>query len=160
MNVSNIYSVSMSTGIMTNMSMRSFSIGRQPSFSNLSLRDSGRGRTKAAVSFAAAKPLSRSSSMSMADLNSLSNLSVNGLGNSTNDKEAMQSLNSRLANYLEKVRSLEKSNADLELRIKQLMLERVPKGHDIDAMLAQAHALEHEVLQVMGQMVCGNLSMQ
>lgn len=96
----------------------------------------------------------------MADLNSLSNLSVNGLGNSTNDKEAMQSLNSRLANYLEKVRSLEKSNADLELRIKQLMLERVPKGHDIDAMLAQAHALEHEVLQVMGQMVCGNLSIQ
>ncbi|KAB5543836.1 hypothetical protein PHYPO_G00084240 [Pangasianodon hypophthalmus] len=131
--------------IMTSSSMRSFSIGRQPSFSNLSLRESGRGRAKAAVSFAAAKPLSRASSMSMADLNSLSNLSLNGLGNSTNEKEAMQSLNSRLANYLEKVRSLEKSNADLELRIKQLMLERVPKGHDIDAMLAQAHALEHEV---------------
>ncbi|KAI5099473.1 hypothetical protein C0J45_10025, partial [Silurus meridionalis] len=128
----------------TSMSMRSFSIGRQPSFSNLSLRDTGRGRTKAAVSFSAAKPLSRSTSMSMADMNSLSNLSLNGLGSSTNDKEAMQSLNSRLANYLEKVRSLEKSNADLELRIKQLMLERVPKGHDIDAMLAQAHALEHE----------------
>lgn len=141
-----IFYASLSTDMNTSMSMRSFSIGRQPSFSNLSLRDSGRGRAKAAVSFAAAKPLSRASSMSMADLNSLSNLSLNGLGNSTNEKEAMQSLNSRLANYLEKVRSLEKSNADLELRIKQLMLERVPKGHDIDAMLAQAHALEHEVL--------------
>lgn len=137
--------LSISTDIMSStLSMRSYSLGRQPSFSNLSLRDTGR-RSKAAVSFAAAKPLSRSSSMSMADLNSLANMSLNGLGNSNNDKEAMQSLNSRLANYLEKVRSLEKSNADLELRIKQLMLERVPKGHDIDAMLAQAHSLEHEV---------------
>ncbi|XP_066506648.1 keratin, type I cytoskeletal 18 isoform X2 [Hoplias malabaricus] len=132
---------------MSSYSMRNFSIGRQPSFSNLSLRDSGRVRAKAAVSFTAAKPLSRSVSMSMSDLNGLSSLSlnVNGMGNSTNDKEAMQSLNNRLANYLEKVRSLEKSNADLELRIKQQMLERVPKGHDIDAMLAQAHALEQEV---------------
>lgn len=73
-------------------------------------------------------------------------LQLNGVhGNSTNDKEAMQSLNSRLANYLDKVRSLERSNADLEMKIKQLMIDRIPKGHDLDSMMAQAHAVEQEV---------------
>lgn len=43
------------------------------------------------------------------------------------------------------VRSLERSNADLEAKIKQLMIERIPKGHDLDSMMAQAHALEQEV---------------
>lgn len=43
------------------------------------------------------------------------------------------------------VRSLERSNADLEAKIKQLMLDRVPKGHDLDSMMAQAHAVEQEV---------------
>lgn len=44
-----------------------------------------------------------------------------------------------------KVRSLERSNADLEMKIKQLMIERIPKGHDLDSMMAQAHAVEQEV---------------
>lgn len=44
-----------------------------------------------------------------------------------------------------KVRSLERSNADLEMKIKQLMLDRIPKGHDLDSLMAQAHAVEQEV---------------
>ncbi|XP_035465017.2 keratin, type I cytoskeletal 18 [Scophthalmus maximus] len=127
------------------MSIRSYSMNRQPSFSSRSLMDTSRSRSRASVSFAAASPLARSASIGQ-DLNGPAGLQLNGLhGNSANDKEAMQSLNTRLANYLDKVRSLEHSNADLEMRIKQLMLDRVPKGHDLDSMMAQAHAVEQEV---------------
>ncbi|XP_034458933.1 keratin, type I cytoskeletal 18 [Hippoglossus hippoglossus] len=129
----------------SSLSVRSFSMSRQPSFSSRSLMDTGRSRSRASVSFAAASPLTRSASIGQ-DLNGPTGIKLNGLhGNSANEKEAMQSLNSRLANYLDKVRSLERSNADLELRIKQLMLDRIPKGHDLDSMMAQAHAVEQEV---------------
>lgn len=47
--------------------------------------------------------------------------------------------------FITQVHSLERSNADLEMKIKQLMLDRVPKGHDLDSMMAQAHAVEQEV---------------
>ncbi|XP_070845272.1 keratin, type I cytoskeletal 18 [Chaetodon trifascialis] len=129
----------------SSMSVRSYSMSRQPSFSSRSLMDTSRARSRASVSFAAASPLSRSASISQ-DLNGPMSLQLNGVhGNSTNDKEAMQNLNNRLANYLDKVRSLERSNADLEMKIKQLMLDRIPKGHDLDSMMAQAHAVEQEV---------------
>ncbi|KAL6097021.1 uncharacterized protein ACO6RY_06212 [Pungitius sinensis] len=129
----------------SSMSVRSFSMNRQPAFSSRSLMDTGRARSRASVSFTATSPLSRSASIGQ-DLNGPAGLQLNGLhGNSINDKEAMQSLNSRLASYLDKVRSLERSNADLEMKIKQLMLDRIPKGHDLDSMMAQAHAVEQEV---------------
>ncbi|KAK1892831.1 Keratin type I cytoskeletal 18 [Dissostichus eleginoides] len=108
-------------------------------------RDSGRSiRSKPAVSSAT---LSLSRSVSMGNgLNMLgSSLSFNGLCAAASEKETMIGLNDRLANYLEKVRSLERSNSELEVKIKQLMLERTPKGHDIDGMMAQAHAIGQEV---------------
>ncbi|XP_041742853.1 keratin, type I cytoskeletal 18-like [Coregonus clupeaformis] len=129
----------------SSFSVRSFSVGRQPSFSSLSLRDSSRARSRAAVPFAA-RPLSRSASVSH-DLNGVPvTLNLNGqLGNHANEKEALQGLNNRLATYLDKVRSLETSNADLELRIKKIMIERIPKGHDFQTMMTQAHQVEEEV---------------
>ncbi|XP_061913116.1 keratin, type I cytoskeletal 18 [Entelurus aequoreus] len=127
----------------SSLSLRGYSVSRQPSFSCRSLMDTGRSRSRASVSFSAAGPSARSASVGH-DLNSPTGLHLNGLHGS-DEKEAMQSLNSRLAKYLDKVHTLERSNADLESKIQQLMIARVPKGHDLDSMMVQAHAVEQEV---------------
>ncbi|XP_067832763.1 keratin, type I cytoskeletal 18 [Heptranchias perlo] len=56
-----------------------------------------------------------------------------GIGGVANEKETMQDLNDRLANYLEKVRSLESANTKLELHIKEHLDARGPSARDLSA---------------------------
>nr|XP_023663636.1 keratin, type I cytoskeletal 18-like [Paramormyrops kingsleyae] len=120
-------------------SVQSLSAGRRPSFSSMSLRDNRLALSRAPATFSV-----RSLSMS-GDLNNLGSHSLEAMQVGANDKEAMQGLNVRLAKYMEKVRSLEKANANLEEKIKQLMLERAPKGRDIESMMVKVHVIEQEV---------------
>ncbi|XP_027802817.1 keratin, type I cytoskeletal 20 [Marmota flaviventris] len=63
-----------------------------------------------------------------------------------NEKMAMQNLNDRLASYLEKVRSLEQSNSNLEMQIKQWYEANAPSaGRDYSAYYKQIQELKDQI---------------
>lgn len=60
----------------------------------------------------------------------LSGVGGSGVGLSGQEKVTMQNLNDRLAAYLEKVRSLESANAQLELQIREWYQKQTPVVRD------------------------------
>lgn len=69
----------------------------------------------------------------------------NGFGVTANEKTTMQNLNDRLAAYLEKVRSLEKANAQLEKQIREWYDKRTPVTRDYSHYYATIEDLRKKI---------------
>ncbi|XP_047214088.1 keratin, type I cytoskeletal 13-like [Girardinichthys multiradiatus] len=70
-----------------------------------------------------------------------------GLDISENKKAAMQNLNDRLASYLEKVRSLETANAELERKIREFLEKKAkPESQDYSRFLAIISDLQDQII--------------
>lgn len=82
------------------------------------------------------------------DYQALSTGSTSGAMGIGNEKHAMQGLNDRLANYLETVRNLEKANAVLEVKIREVTENRGPlEGRDYSKYYAIIEGLRTQVSQ-------------
>ncbi|XP_069097640.1 keratin, type I cytoskeletal 18-like [Pleurodeles waltl] len=123
------------------LSVRSQSFGQRPAFSSYSV--AGRALPKSRASVTTMKLTATSPTK-----NGFSSEEVINAAMHMNDKETMKCLNDRLAKYLEKVRYLEKTNQELEIKIQEKMIANAPVVRDHGPMFAQANTLVQEIANI------------
>ncbi|XP_073679697.1 keratin, type I cytoskeletal 18-like [Garra rufa] len=82
------------------------------------------------------------------DISGSTTVQMGLVGNVGNEKVTMQILNERLASYLEKVRSLEKTNSELEVKIRQVLEKKGPDSKDYSHYQATLDKLRKEILEM------------